>query len=272
MVSVVSVQEVMDIMEGFAPKHLAEDWDNPGLLVGSPAQRTERIVCCLDVSDGVVQQAIEADAHLIVAHHPLIFKAMKNVRTDLPLGARIAKLLKHDIAVLAAHTNLDIAEGGVNDVLAEAIGVRKLSSFVIEQQDADGHAASLGRIGSLPAPMTIADFAAQVREALPTAHVRYVDAGPRPVRKVALCSGSGAEFIGRAAALGADAYLTGDVRYHDAQHAAELGLHLIDAGHFGTEFPVVAALAARLRTLFDERSWRVEVVEDTAARDFFQVL
>ena len=89
----VSVQEAMDIMEGFAPKHLAEDWDNPGLLVGSPAQRTERIVCCLDVSDGVVQQAIEADAHLIVAHHPLIFKAMKNVRTDLPLGARIAKLL-----------------------------------------------------------------------------------------------------------------------------------------------------------------------------------
>jgi len=272
MVSVVSVQEVMDIMEAFAPKHLAEDWDNPGLLVGSPAQRTERIVCCLDVSDGVVQQAIDMDAHLVVAHHPLIFKAMKNVRTDLPLGARIAKLLKHDIAVIAAHTNLDIAEGGVNDVLAKAIGVGKLSSFVIEQQDEDGRPASLGRIGALPAPMTIADFAAQVREALPTAHVRYVDAGPRPVRKVALCSGSGAEFIGRAAALGADAYVTGDVRYHDAQHAAELGLHVIDAGHFGTEFPVVASLRQRLADALAERKRTVEVIADTQSEDFFHVI
>ena len=268
----VSVQEVMDIMEGFAPKHLAEDWDNPGLLVGSPAQKTERIIVCLDVSDDVVQQAIEADAHLIVSHHPLIFRAMRNVRTDLPLGRRIAELLKHDIAVLAAHTNLDIAEGGVNDVLAAAIGVGKLSSFVIEQQDADGHAYSLGRLGTLATPMTIADFAAQVREALPTAHVRYVDAGLRPVRKVALCSGSGAEFISRAAMLGADAYVTGDVRYHDAQHAAELGLHVIDAGHFGTEFPVVESLRQRLADALAERKKHVEVFADTQSEDFFHVI
>ena len=160
----------------------------------------------------------------------------------------------------------------MNDVLARAVGLSHLSAFVITAQAADGHTQSLGRVGTLEAPMRIEDFAARVRAALPVAHVRFVDAGPRPVSKVALVSGSGAEVIGRAAVLGVDAYLTGDVRYHDAQHAAELGIHLIDAGHFGTEFPVVAALAARLRTLFAERSWRVEVVEDTAARDFFQVL
>ena len=113
---------------------------------------------------------------------------------------------------------------------------------------------------------------AGLQASLPTAHVRYVDAGPRPVRKVALCSGSGAEFIGRAAALGADAYVTGDVRYHDAQHAAELGLHVIDAGHFGTEFPVVASLRQRLADALAERKRTVEVIADTQSEDFFHVI
>ena len=268
----VTCQDIMNVMEEIAPRHLAEDWDNPGLLVGSPAARVERVFVCLDVSDAAVEQAAACGAQLIISHHPLIFRPLKALNTAEPLGRRIASLLAHGIAAFAAHTNLDIAEGGVNDVLARSVGLSHLSAFVITAQAADGHTQSLGRVGTLEAPMRIEDFAARVRAALPGGHVRFVDAGPRPVRKVALVSGSGAEFIGRAAALGADAYLTGDVRYHDAQHAAELGLHLIDAGHFGTEFPVVAALAARLRTLFDERSWRVEVVEDTAARDFFQVL
>lgn len=268
----VSVQEVMDIMEEVAPRRYAESWDNPGLLVGSPAQETEHIVTCLDVSDDVVQLAIEQDAHLIVSHHPMIFHGMKHVRTDTPLGARIAELLRHDIAVFAAHTNLDIAQGGVNDVLAKAVGIDKLQPFVVEGQDEDGTTYSLGRIGELAEPMTIAAFATQVRQALPTAHVRYAVAGTRLVHRVALCSGSGAEFIERAAGLGVDAYLTGDVRYHDAQHAAELGLHVIDAGHFGTEFPVVEQLCARLTEELAARGRTADVIADTQAEDFFHVI
>ena len=179
-------------------------------------------------------------------------------------------LLQHDIAVAAAHTNLDIARGGVNDVLAEAIGLSKLSSFVITQQGEGGETESLGRIGSLPQPMAIRDFAKQVREALPTEHVRFVDAGDRPVRKVALCSGAGAEFVDRAAMMGADAYVTGDVRYHDAQRAAELGMHVIDAGHFGTEFPVVATLVSRLREVLRGEG-EVEVIADRESKDFFSL-
>ena len=178
--------------------------------------------------------------------------------------------MQHDIAVAAAHTNLDIARGGVNDVLAEAIGLSKLSSFVITQQAESGQTESLGRIGTLPQPMAIRDFAEQVRKALPTEHVRFVDAGSRPVRKVALCSGAGAEFIAKAAAMGADAYVTGDVRYHDAQHAAELGMHVIDAGHFGTEFPVVASLAERLREELRGEG-HVEVLADRESKDFFSL-
>lgn len=261
----VTCQNVMEAMERIAPKRLAEEWDNPGLLVGSPAQPVTHILVCLDVSDAVVERAKREGAELIVSHHPLIFRGLKMLRTDTPLGARIQSLLKGDIAVLAAHTNLDSARGGVNDVLAEAIGLTKIEGFLPAEC---GELEGLGRIGRLEAPESIEAFAARVKAALPVAHIRLVKAGERPVQKVALCSGSGAGFIDRATFIGADAYVTGDVKYHDAQHAAELGLHVVDGGHFGTEFPVVSVLAERLR----QELSGIEILEDTASRDFFTVL
>ena len=120
--------------------------------------------------------------------------------------------------------------------------------------------------------MTVHDFAQQVRKALPTEHVRLVDAGARPVRKVALCSGSGAEFIHKAAFMGADVYVTGDVKYHEAQQAVELGMHVIDAGHFGTEFPVVAVLRERLSQELAEAKGQVDVIADEASHDFFEIV
>ncbi|WP_315440268.1 Nif3-like dinuclear metal center hexameric protein, partial [uncultured Selenomonas sp.] len=228
-----SCQVVMNALERIAPRHLAEDWDNTGLLVGSYAQKVERILVALDVDDTVVAEAIERRADMIVAHHPAIFRGMKHLRTDLPLGRRLAALLTHGIAVAAAHTNLDMTRGGVNDVLVAHLGLEKLSAFVVTKQE-DGATESLGRIGTLPAPVAIDDFAHRVRERLGVSHVRLVRAADRPVRRVAVCGGAGAEFIDTAVRRGADVYLTGDVKYHEAQRAAEQGMHLIDAGHFGT--------------------------------------
>ncbi len=265
----VRVQEVMEALERIAPKRLAEDWDNPGLLVGSPEGEVARVLVALDVSDQVVKTAIREGAGMIVAHHPLIFRAIKKIRTDTPLGARLQMLLSHDIAVAAAHTNLDIAKGGVNDVLAAAVGLQNLKSFVVVEKT-DAGEESLGRIGYLTESMPIEAFARQVAAALPIDSMRLVKAGEHPVQKVALCSGSGAEFIERAAFLGADAYLTGDVRYHDAQHAAELGIHVIDAGHFGTEFPVVEVLAKCLKEELAEK--QVSILHDSASKDFFTAI
>lgn len=265
----VRVQEVMEALERIAPKRLAEDWDNPGLLVGSPEGEVARVLVALDVSDQVVKTAIREGAGMIVAHHPLIFRAIKKIRTDTPLGARLQMLLSHDIAVAAAHTNLDIAKGGVNDVLAAAVGLQNLKSFVVVEKT-DAGEESLGRIGYLTKSMPIEAFARQVAAALPIDSMRLVKAGEHLVQKVALCSGSGAEFIERAAFLGADAYLTGDVRYHDAQHAAELGIHVIDAGHFGTEFPVVEVLAKCLKEELAEK--QVSILHDSASKDFFTVI
>lgn len=265
----VTVQTIADILERIAPRRYAEEWDNPGLLVGRPDAEVRNIVVCLDVSADVIRQAVHEQADLIVSHHPLLFHGQKAVRTDAPTGRLIALLIKHDIASFAAHTNLDIAAGGVNDVLASRIGLTTIEPF-IPVPGSDG--LSMGRMGRLASPMGLEDFAKQVKAALPVTAIRYVKAADRRVERVALCSGSGAEFIGQAAAMGADVYVTGDVKYHDAQLAMGLGLDVIDAGHFGTEFPVVPVLAERLRAELAADGLDVPVFEDTQSQDFFQTI
>ena len=266
-----SCQLIMNALERIAPRRLAEDWDNPGLLVGSYAQQVGRILVALDVDDAVVAEAIERKADLIVAHHPAIFRGIKQLRTDLPLGRRLAALLTHGIAAIAAHTNLDVARGGVNDVLAERLGLEKLSAFVITHQE-DGVTESLGRMGTLSASMRIEDFARAVRERLGVSHVRLAAAAARPVRRVAVCGGAGAEFIDNAVRLGADVYVTGDVKYHDAQRAVEQGMHIIDAGHFGTEVPVLPVLAEHLRTELASEHGEIEIFVTDTQRDVFDVI
>ncbi len=255
-----TVQTVADAVNRLAPRRLAEDWDNPGLLLGDPSAAVKKIFVCLDVLDDKISRAIELDAQLIVAHHPLIFHAIKNVRFDLPLGKKIAHLIKHDVAVFAAHTNLDTAAGGVNDVLAKKIGLTDVKPLGDDE-------IAMGRLGTLETPMTAAEFARHVKAALNADNVRLIDAGDFKISKVGLCGGAGADFIPKAKFFGAQAFVTGDVKYHEAQAAVESGIHVVDAGHFATEFPIVRELAAYLR---DElRAFDVEVIEDTAGKDFF---
>ncbi len=258
-----TVQIVADAVNRLAPRHLAEDWDNPGLLIGDPAAEVKKIFVCLDVLDETISRAIELDAQLIVAHHPLIFRPIKNVRYDLPLGKKIARLIKNDIAVFAAHTNLDSAIGGVNDVLARKIGLIDVKMFGDEE-------ISLGRLGTLETPLTAAEFARHVKEVLHAENVRLIDAGDFTIKKVGLCGGAGAEFIQKAKFFGAQAFVTGDVKYHEAQSAVENKIHVVDAGHFATEFPIVNELADYLR---DElKIFDVEIVADTDAKNFFMTI
>ena len=258
-----TVQIVAEAVSRLAPRRLAEDWDNPGLLVGEPSTEVKKIFVCLDVLDQNILQAIELDAQIIVAHHPLIFHAIKNIRADLPLGKKLSRLIKNNLAVFAAHTNLDIAAGGVNDILAEKIGLVDVKNFGDEE-------FSMGRLGTLETPMTAEDFARHVKKVLNADNVRLVNAGDFPIKKVGLCGGAGAEFIQKAKFFGAQAFVTGDVKYHEAQAAVENGIHVVDAGHFATEFPIVHVLAEYLR---DElKSFDIEIFEDTTAKDFFTTI
>ena len=258
-----TVQMVADAVSRIAPRRLAEDWDNPGLLVGEPSAEVKKIFVCLDVLDENISQAIELEAQIIVAHHPLIFHAIKNVRADLPLGKKLSRLIKNNLAVFAAHTNLDIAAGGVNDILAEKIGLVDVKNFGDEE-------FSMGRLGTLETPMTAEDFARHVKKVLNADNVRLVSAGDFPIKKVGLCGGAGAEFIQKAKFFGAQAFVTGDVKYHEAQAAVENKIHVVDAGHFATEFPIVHVLAEYLRDGL--KNFDVEIFEDTTARDFFATI
>ena len=264
----VRCQAVMEAMERIAPRRLAEEWDNPGLLVGSPGDEVSKILVALDVREETIDRAIKDGCDMIVSHHPLIFRGLKAVRTDDATGRKIARLLRHGIAVFAAHTNLDSAEGGVNDVLAERLGLADLAALM---PGAEGEGLGLGRVGTLaaPQPLPLDAFAELVKQRLGLFAVRVVRAGDRKVRRVALCGGSGAEFVGRAAALGADVYVTGDVKYHDGERAVGLGIHVVDAGHFATEQLIVERLAEALTA---QLGGTVEMFADTKSSDFFQIL
>lgn len=261
----ITVQHVAEVMNRIAPRALAEDWDNPGLLVGSFEAPVEKIFVSLDVTDEVAAAAVDFGADLIVAHHPIIFRAVKNFRTDLPLGKRLAALIKNDVAVFAAHTNLDSAQGGVNDVLAQKLGLLDVKSFGEEEN-------SLCRIGRLPKKMSARNFAAHVKKSLNAEFVRLVDAGDFEIERVGICGGAGSEFISRAKFLGAQAFVTGDVKYHEAQSAVENKIHVVDAGHFATEFPIVHALAEILRAEFERLDYKIKIAEDTTSRDVFTAI
>lgn len=259
----IKVQSIAEIMNRIAPRQLAEDWDNPGLLVGSFDSEVKKIFVCLDVTDETVKSAVDFGADLIIAHHPIIFRAVKNFRTDLPLGRKIEMLIKNNISVFAAHTNLDSVEGGVNDVLAEKIGLIDVKTFDDE--------LSLGRIGYLPNKMDAVTFAKHVAKNL-DADVRLIDAGDFLIEKVGICGGAGSEFISKAKFLSAQAFVTGDVKYHEAQNAVENKIHVVDAGHFATEFPIVHALAKILRAEFDKLGYNIKVAEDTTSRDVYKFI
>lgn len=356
----VPAAKVISIVETWAPRRLAEDWDNPGWQVGDPRAQVQKVLVALDASPEVLARAQEIGAELIITHHPLVFRPLKHLRDDMPEEAHVAAFLRAGVAVYSAHTNLDHATGGTSAVLAERLGLtaqrilapresEKLFKIVVfvplEHVDnvrqalaaagagwiggyshctfqvegtgtflpqegtnpyigtpgilervrearletivpaarlgqavsnmlrahpyeevaydvyplaLEGKSFGLGCLGELPQAETLEDFGRRMKGALGLTFVTVYGDLNRVIKRVAVCGGSGASLIGRAKAKGADVLVTGDIRYHDAQAAELAGLALIDAGHAGTENPVVEALAMHLAKELAEED--VEVV------------
>ncbi len=339
--------DIVGIINKMAPQALAEAWDNSGLQIGDPTAEVSRVMVALDPAPDVIDAAIAASCQLLVTHHPLIFKPLKSISTATPHGALIQKAIKGGVSIFSLHTNYDIADGGLNDLLADKIGLSrpvplkvtttrelvKLVVFVpIDQFELlrfalfpftapqgnyrdcsfaaegvgtftplegatpfsgtvgipsqvheerlellieraqlaravktllaahpyeepafdiyplrnEGKKLVIGRIGRLAEPVTLAEYAARLKDILAAPALRYVGDPATPISKVALCSGSGASLLHEAARSGADLLVTGDVKYHDARDAADMGLALIDAGHFPTEIIMVHEMTRRL--------------------------
>lgn len=245
-----TVQQVYEAMQHIAPLELAEHWDNPGLLVdcGGPVHR---VLVALDITPEVVAEAASRQCEVIVSHHPVIFDPLKKIG---PQDVAF-QLVQAGISAVCMHTNLDAAEGGVNEVLAGIFGM----------QDWEGFADGCGRVGEVD-PITVPELARKAQAVLggrcnrprsgPAVQVKFADTG-RTVRRLAVISGAGGSMFEDALAVGADCLLTGEANHHAAIDAVRLGLSLVAAGHYATEFPVCAAIADRLRTAFPELEVRV---------------
>ena len=341
------VKDIMQLMEDWAPSSLAESWDHPGLQVGNPNQPVHKILVALDMTELNISYAIDHGVDMVISHHPFLFKPIHDIDLSTCKGRMIENLIRHRITSFAAHTNLDSAVQGVNDALAEKLGLQECKGFVpvmtyssykftlyitaahakllkkkldslrgkdIESyyvvDDADdftenirvefrvpgqlvkrvedmissldksakydvyklvnhGYKETMGRIGRLPFPMSVEKALSYIKNKLEVPVLRYAGNKDCLVEKIAILGGAGAEFAGVAKSIGADLYLTGDLKYHEAQDAAMNGLVIADGGHFYTERVIIPYLAKRLRDEFKTRGWNVGVLEDVRAKDIF---
>ncbi len=240
-----TVKDVLACVEEVAPSYMQEQWDNVGLLCGRGSRHVEKILVALDPFEDVCREAKSWGADVIVTHHPLIFHAPKSITEDTALGRCILFLAENGIAAINAHTNLDQVWGGVNDCLANALGLKEVSVLNPHGTDEAGKPWGLLRAGTVP-QMTVETFLERVKKALGCPGLRYAQGG-KPVRKVAVGGGACAGEIQEALRAGCDTFVTADCKYNQFWDAKDLGITLIDAGHFWTENPICQVLADKLR-------------------------
>jgi dinuclear metal center YbgI/SA1388 family protein len=243
-----TVAEVAFALDQRYPPAWAEDWDRVGLVLGEPSARVDTVLCVVDCVPETVAQALEIGAQMIVAHHPLLLRGVSSVAPTTYQGRIVHDLIKRDVALFVAHTNADVATPGVSDALAARLGLRELRPL---RPLADDPTRGFGRVGTLPTPLTLEELTEFAARSLPPTvwGVRAAGDPRRVIETVAVCGGSGQEFLADAARVGADAYLTADLRHHPASETvAAGGPALLDAAHWATERPWLDDVVEHLRT------------------------
>ena len=240
-----TVADILKFIETVAPPYMKEDWDNVGLNCGRRDAEVTKILVALDPFEEACQEAKEFGAQLLVTHHALIWKPGFLTDRDTQ-GRNTLFLIENGIAHINAHTNLDMAPGGINDVLAATLGLQNIE-IINPVGDPPYGLLRCGTVAKQP----LDAFLAVVKESLKCDGLRYVD-GSKPVRKVAVGGGSCADGMYQAVEAGCDTFVTADIKYNQFRTAFELGLNLIDAGHFHTENPTMPVLAAKLQAAFPE--------------------
>ncbi len=239
-----TVGDILNYVQTLAPPELKLDWDNVGLLCGHRDRPVSRVLVALDPFLDAAREAADLGAELLLTHHPLIFHPCRSVSSDAETGRVLLYLIEHGIAAVNAHTNLDRASGGVNDVLAERLGLSKIQT--IPGDDGMG----LLRMGEVPEE-GLETFLDRVKQRLGTPVLRYAQGGGK-ARRVAVGGGACGSGMMDALAAGCDTFVTSDLKYNDFWDARDLGLNLIDAGHFYTENPVCVYLAERVQAQFPD--------------------
>ena len=250
----VTIGQVLELLDEMAPPELAESYDNVGLLAGHPDWPVNRVLVALDLTLGAVEEAKAIGAQLIVTHHPILFRGRKNLREDDAEGAAVCAMIRAGIGLIAAHTNFDNAFCGVNDALAEALGLQNVQPL-----------APGVRIGSLEKAQTPESVGNMIEKRLGGRARVYAQRPDGLIERVAVCGGAGGDFFELAAQAGAQAFITGEVKYHDALAAVAGGLCLIEAGHYETEHIAIKLLADGLQKRINAVQYNVTVNESAYA-------
>ena len=258
--SSLTVGDVVAFLEEFAPVELAESWDNVGLIAGDETWPATKVLTCLTLTEDVAAEAVSSGVGLVVSHHPLLFKAVKRITADTSEGRTLLALLKAGIAVYSPHTSFDSAREGINHLLTVKLGLSRVQPLRPLDDEAD---LGGGRIGWLPAQITLAEFLALVQDSLNVSAISYVGDPETKVQRVAVACGSAAEFLTDAERHEADVLLTGEARFHACLEARTRGIPMVLAGHYATERPGVEDLAAIIARQFPG----LEAFASTVERD-----
>lgn len=243
-----TVAQILQLVDGIAPFELAESWDNVGLLAGRSDAEVQRVLCALDLSMEVLNEAIHRDAQLVVTHHPILFRGRKNLCETDGEGRLLCALVRSGIAMIAAHTNFDNAHPGVNDALAARLGLSDVKTL--------DSGMRMGTIEKTDFGM----FARHAEAILGGPVRRYGDLG-RKVCRVAVLGGAGEDYTHIAMDAGAEVYLTGEMAYHKALDAVDNGLCVLEAGHAATERPAIEALKSGLQIASDALQYGICVMQ-----------
>jgi dinuclear metal center YbgI/SA1388 family protein len=245
-----NVQQLCAYLEEFAPRSLAEDWDNVGLLVGDPSQPVRRVMTCLTVTPASVREAVEEGVEMIVSHHPMPFRPLKRLTTETTPGRLLLQLIRAGIAVYSPHTAFDSAGAGINHRLAAGLGLSEITPLVPQSEDAAD--LGTGRCGRLKPASTQAAFSDRVKAFLKLAHLQVVGPPDRELSRVAVACGAAGELLSAAVSAGCDAMVLGETNFHTCLEAEALGVSLLLTGHYASERFAVERLADAMQEPFPE--------------------
>lgn len=256
------IDKLIKIMETIAPPNLKESYDNVGLMVGDREADVAKILVALDCTLEVIEEAKALGADLILSHHPLLFRKPSTITTDTLLGRKIIELIKNDIALYSSHTNWDSVSAGINDEFVAYLGFGKGE---IMAKNPVEPTAGIGRMVNLDKKMTLSEVIETVKEKLELNTIRFSGDLNKTIKSIAFVNGSGQDFMDMAAKRGADLIITGDTTYHFVSDYSEMGLCIMDVGHFNSEWPIVVNLSEKVKAQVEAEG--VEVVISEKVRD-----
>lgn len=266
------VRDIKRIIEDFAPVKLKESYDNVGLMVGDLDKEVTSILVALDCTLEVIDEAVEKGCNLILTHHPLLFKKPSSITGETLTGKKIMELIKNDISLYSAHTNLDVVGGGINDTVMNILGFNEYVTMKLSSgRHFEDSKSGIGRLATLDKSITLKYLCSRVKRSLKVPYVRYAGEESMEIKNISVINGSGQDYFSLAKEMGADCIITGDTSYHYVTDFSEEGIGIIDAGHFATEWSALKVLTYTMEIKLQRMGFINRVVVSEKGKDPYKI-